>query len=188
MKYEDIETPEELLSFMNEHISYGFVDDEGEIYDLSDDERFEEGVITVWRLSTPKQLLKKGYGHCWDQVEFERAWFLEHGYDVKTCFILFEIDHENPFTTHTYLVYEKNDKFYLFEHADGLNRGISGFASYRDAVFYQMKNHIKVNNDICPLTKDIIECLHVYEYGKPEYGIDFYQFMDFVFDEGEKIL
>lgn len=188
MKYEDIITPEDLLAFMSEHIQYGFVSEDGEVYTMEDDEKFEEGCKTVWRLSSPSELLRKGYGHCWDQVEFERAWFLENGYQVKTCYIMFEMDHENPFTTHTYLVFKRDGKFCLFEHSDYPNRGIKEFDTYKDAVFYQMQNHIKLNNQIQPLTKDIIECLHVYEYGLPEYGIDMYEFMDFVLDNGTLIL
>lgn len=183
-----IDTPEELLVFMDEHIRYGFVGCDGKKYTTENDEEFEEGCKTVWRLSTPDELIKKGYGHCWDQVEFERDWFESHGYTVKTLYIWFELDHENPYTTHTFLIYEKDDKHYLFEHADGEHRGIKKFDSYKDALYHQMENHLRLNNRIEPMGKDIVECLHIYEYPRPIYGLDFYEFIDFVLDKGIKIL
>ncbi len=188
MKIEDVKTPEELLKFMDEHIQYGFTDGDGNIYTMEDDEAFEEGVKTVWRLGTAHDLIKGGYGHCWDQVEFEREWFLNHGYVVKTIYIWFELDHENPYTTHTSLIYEEDDKYCLFEHADYMNRGISKFDTYKDALFRQIENHLKTNRSVGPMTKDVVECLHIYEYDRPPYGIDMFGFIDFIMDEGTKIL
>ena len=70
-------------------------------------------------------MLKYKIGHCWDQVELERAWFKKHNYEYKTLFIYFESDLA-PYICHTYLVYndKKNNTWNWFEHADENNKGI----------------------------------------------------------------
>lgn len=189
MKFEDVKTPEDLFTFMEKHIQYGFVDGSGKIYTPSEsEEKFDEDCKSVWRLASPEDIIKNGYGQCWDQVELERYWFLENGYKIKTLYIWFELDFINPYNTHTYLIYEEGDKFCLFEHADEENKGIRKFDSYKDALYHQMGNHIRSNNRVRPMGKDIIECLHIYEYAQPPYGLEAFEFIDFILDEGTKIL
>lgn len=188
MKYDEVETPSQLLDFMNDHIMYGFKGTDEELYTEDDSENFKFGEETAWKLSSPSKVLEDGYGICWDQVEFERQWFVEHDFVVKTLFMWFELDHENPYTTHTFLIYEEENKYCLFEHADCQNRGIKKFDSYKDALYYQIENHLKSNKKIAPMTKDIVECLHIYEYQKPPFEINKYDFIDFILDTGVQIL
>ncbi len=184
MKYEDIKTPEELAEFMNNNINYGFVDDNGKVYDSSNEEEFEEGCKTKWKLSSPKRLIEVGYGNCFDQVELERDWFTRNGYEVKTYFILFELDYENTYSMHTYLVYKDKDGYFYFEHSDATNRGIYKFNSYNSAIKYQKNNHIEYNKRFNPVGDDELKKLHIYEYEKPKYGSSNYEFIDFILDEG----
>ncbi len=189
MKYEEVKTPEDLMKFMDEHIEYGFVTPSGKVYTTEDDEAFEYGVKNAWRVQDAKTIIEGRYGHCYDQVEVEREWFSSHGYEVKTYYILFYLeDVDHPYTTHTYLVFKDGEKYRLFEHSDFPNKGIWDFTSEKDAIYKQMEWHLKSNNRIKPLTKDVIESLHVYEYEKPEVGLDMYEFTDFVLDEGREIL
>lgn len=183
-----IKTPLELLDYMDRHLVYGFKGRDNHIYTLEDDEAFEEGVKTEWRLLSSEEIVKNGYGHCFDQVEVERDWFQENNYKVHTLFVMFCLEDKNPYTMHTYLIYEENEKFYLFEHADGPRKGIKAFDSLKDAIFYQMENHLIVNNDIQKLTKKEIESLHVFEYDKPPLGVDMYGFMDYVLDNGKEMI
>lgn len=187
MKNSDIKTPQELLKFMDEHIQYGFIGNDKKVH-LEENEDFASECQTKWKLSTPLELLDRGYGTCWDQVELERSWFLEHGYKIKTLFIWFELDHENPYTIHTFLIFEEDGKYCIFENADSNNRGINKFDTYKDAIYYQIENHLRTNNRIAQMGKDIIECLHIYEYDQPTYGSGMFEFMDFILDEGIKIL
>ena len=78
MKYNDIKTPEQLLQYMDESIKYGFVDDNEKIYGPWNNQEFQQGCQTNWRLSSPERLIKVRYGHCFDQVELERDWFNNH--------------------------------------------------------------------------------------------------------------
>ena len=82
MKYEEIKTPEQLMNYMNENISYGIYDyTKNKAYCVDDD--FETLVKNVWRLSSPKQLIKYKVGHCFDQVELEREFFKRNNYNFK---------------------------------------------------------------------------------------------------------
>lgn len=184
----EVKTPLELLDYMDDKITYGFKGRDGIIYTNADECAFEEGVKTEWRLLPSEEILKNGYGHCFDQVEVERDWFLDKGFLVHTFYIMFCLEEENPFTTHTYLVYEKDDKFYLFEHSDSPNKGIEEFATLKDAIFHQMKNHLILNNRIQKLSKKEIESLHVYEYSKPPLGVDMYGFIDYILDNGKGMI
>lgn len=183
MKYEDVNTPEELLRFMQSNIHYGFVDDDDEIYTPSMVD-FNDKVLKYWHISKEDRLLSSGYGNCFDQVELERAWFQKNGYSYKTFFVWFELDYENPYVMHSYLVYENDGKFYYFENADDKNRGIKEFDTYLDAVEYQMKKHLILNNEIKPLAKNEIESIHVYEYNSIKENVDFYGFIDTILEEG----
>ena len=61
-------------------------------------------------------------------------WFIEHGYEIKTFFIWFDIDVENDLPSHTFLLYKNGDKWNWFENAFELRRGIREYTSIEDAI------------------------------------------------------
>ena len=180
---EDIKTPEELLSFMDQ-INYGFVDQDNKVYL---DEEFEEHVFNKWRLSSPERLLKVKYGHCFDQVEFEREWFTKHNYKFKTYYMMYLLPYENPFSTHTFLVYEANNKYYLFEHSDYFNRGIHEYNTLDELLTSESKHHTEYNLKNHEMTKEEINSLKIYEYQKPKYDIDMLTFINDIIEKGKRI-
>lgn len=185
MKDEKINTPEELMAYMNENILYGFVDSKGKIYTPSDEKKFQNGCRNIWKLSSPERLKKVRYGHCWDQVEFEREWFLNHGYECKTFYIWFELDYDNPYSTHTYLIYKEDGKYKLFEHSDYQNRGIYEFDCYIEAVNYQKQKFIEYNKN--QIKENEMKHLTIYEYNRPKYNISMSEFIDYIMENGTKI-
>lgn len=187
MKYSDIKTPEQLLKYMDDNVKYGFVDGDGNIYGPWDNQKFQEKCQTNWRLSSPKRLIKVGYGHCFDQVELERSWFKNNGYKFKTFYIWFELPYDNSYSTHTYLVFENNGKYYYFEHSDFDNRGIYEFEKEEDAVDYQREKHIISNRQRNLIDKEILSCLHVYEYDKPIYGCTMNEFIDKILKTAKEV-
>ena len=125
MEFERIKTPKEFLEYMNNNITYGFIGKNGKKYqNFSSEEWFEEGIV-----QNGEEVLKSKIGTCYDQVELERLWFGNHHFEVKTIFIWFEVDYENDYPTHTFLVYKNNHKWYWFEHAFEPYRGIHEFDS-----------------------------------------------------------
>ncbi len=183
MKYEEIKNPEELLSFMDK-IEYGFVDDDGNKYGSWNEEEFEQNVLTKWKLSSPKELIKVGYGHCFDQVELERDWFAANNYNFKTYYIMFLLEHANEYSTHTFLVYEDNNKWFLFEHSDYYDRGIHKFSTLNEALNYKMNKHIEYNKKYNEINNKVLEHLHIFEYNKPNINSTFDEFINNILDNG----
>lgn len=185
VEYEKVNTPEELMLFMNKYIKYGFHGIDGVNYtnDGSNEQNeiFQKAVGSVYGLASPDYLLTYGIGHCWDQVELERDWFTKHNYEFKTNFIWFLFDYDNNYSTHTYLIYKDKitNEYCLFEHADYDNRGIHRFKSYKEAVIFQMNKHIEYNKKQGNLiNEEVLSHLHIYEYIKPKYGINMIEFLD----------
>ncbi len=180
---EEIKTPKELLTFMD-IINYGFVDEDNKVYV---DKEFTENVFNKWRLSSPERLQKVKYGHCFDQVEFEREWFTKHNFKFKTYYMMFLLPYENPFSTHTFLVYEENNKYFLFEHSDYFNRGIHEYNTLEELLDSESKHHIDYNLKNNKMTKEEIDSLKIYEYQKPESNIDMLTFINSILEKGKRI-
>ena len=183
MKEKKINTPEELLEFMEQNIHYGFVDKTGKIH-TPQDSSFADDFQKKWHLASPEKLKQAKYGNCFDQVELERAWFLEHNYPIKTIFIWFELDYENSYSMHTYLIYQKKNNWYLFEHADEKNKGIFPFKRVKEAIEYQKAKQIETNE---PISKKIKQNLKIYEYENPIYDCSVIEFINNILDSSKDI-
>ena len=188
MKWEEVKTPKQLLQYMSENIKYGFVDNQGNIYRTQDQEYFQNMHREKWRLSSPERLRKVKYGECLDVVELERDWFLQNGYSVKTFYIWFEFPFTNSYSIHTYLVYQENNKYYYFEYADALHRGIYSFNSLEELLKYQKQNHIESNKKRNPLGEEELKHIPIYEYEKPNYECTYSEFIDFILERGSEVL
>ena len=112
--YLKINNPLELQEFMKKYIKYGFVDKNGKIYKDSNSQEWQENWYPTCIVQEGDGILNTGYGTCWDQVELERKWFLEHNYKFKTIFTWFEVNKPNNLPTHSFLIYLliQNIRFY----------------------------------------------------------------------------
>ena len=131
-----------------------------------------------YKLQSPKNVLKNKLGVCFDQVELERYYF--KGYDIKTYFIIYYDDNNYP--NHTFLTFQKNNKYYWFEHSWEIYRGIHEYNTLNELLIDVKKKFIEtsLNGDYT------LENLAMYEYQKPEYYIsmiDFYKHCE----EGKEI-
>ena len=178
----NIKNPKELLNFMD-IIKYGFTDEKNHNFY---DKDFEEN-IDKWQLSSPERLLKVKHGHCFDQVELEREWFSKNNYQIHTYFLIFQLPYENPFSTHTFLVYEENNKYYLFEHSDFFNRGIHEYNSLEELLNTEYNYHLKTNMSQYKMNEQEKKSLSLYEYQKPKYSLNFVDFIDNILENGKKI-
>lgn len=183
-EYTKVQSPEELMDFMNKYITYGLVDN-GEVYTGANPDKFEWACKNRWHLAIKDELARSGYGHCFDQVELERDWFQKHGYEIKSFFIWFQLDYPNNYTMHTYLVYKDGDLWKLFEHSDYLNRGIRAFNSLEEAVNFQKNNHIKMNREQQDISQEELASLKIYEYGEPTISYNFANFLDYILEKGK---
>ena len=83
--------------------------------------------------------------------------------------------------SHTFLTYQKSDKFYWFEHAWMEYSGIHEYSDFNDLI-QDVKNKflLKIGNSV------VNDRLHCYIYKKPKIGLsigDFYEFCK----QGEEI-
>ena len=149
----------EIMDLMKD-IEYGWVDEQNNKY-MKVDDSFKDKYI----LQSPKDILKSKVGVCWDQVELERYFFKNYVPSVKTFFIVYDDNDKCP--THTFLIFEKNNKFYWFEHSWEIFRGIHEYSSLNQLLL-DIKNKfvsIELRGDYEKTN------LYIYEYSKPNYHI-----------------
>ena len=124
-----------------------------------------------------EEVLESKIGTCWDQVELERLWFEKNRYTIHTFFMWFEVNKENSYPTHTFLIYENDNKYYWFENSFEAERGIHEFDSLDDAIECVKSKQIKyTKNNFPDSSLDDMKSLTVYEYSKPanHLGVDDY--------------
>ena len=185
INYNKIHTPEDLLKFMDSYIEYGIYGTDNKAYinwENDINSSFQVACQTKYELCDKKRILKYGLGICYDQTELERFWFKEHNYKYKTFFIWFCFNENNNYPTHTYLVYEENNEFCYFEHADFNNKGILKFDSYKSAIMYQMERYVdfikKCNLEI---NDEILNRIWVIEYNVIKYGLNMEEYYNNLF-------
>ena len=188
MIFNQIKTPDELMQYMNENISYGVFDYTKNKAYYGENDNFEDLVKNVWKLSSPKQMQKHGVGHCFDQVELEREFFKNNGYNFKTFFIWFKCKRQNTYPTHTYLVYQdkKMKDWCWFEHSDYTNRGIHKFKTLNEAIGAQKNAQIKFATSYRKSKTDASK-IEVLEYNHVNYGIGFSEFINYVLTNGKLV-
>ena len=155
----------EIMNLMQD-IKYGWVDKEKKKH--QDFETF----ATDYLLQSPKQLIKSQIGVCWDQVELERYYFKNTNLEIKTFFII--NNDEGMCPTHTFLVYEKNNEFYWFEHSWEKYRGIFKYNSL-ESLLKDVKNKF-----ISDLEDKSILNISLYEYPKVPSSLNPLDYMNFV--------
>ena len=154
----------EIMNLM-ENIEYGWIDKNNNKYNVVD-ESYSDNYI----LQDPKEIIKNKIGVCWDQVELERYYFKGNDWNLKSYFIVHYDNDKCP--THTFLTFEKNNKYYWFEHAWERFRGIHEYQTQKELLFdvknkfikYELNNNYEKNN------------LIIYNYKKPKYHLNTQEF------------
>ena len=178
---DEIRTPEELLNFMSNKINYGYLGKNGRVYHY-DDIDFNSDWYEQYILESTDDLLNNLFGNCWDQVEFERDWFLKKGYEIKTIYEMVKLDYDNEYPTHSFLVYkDKNDYWYWFENADFDNRGIHKFNSFDELLSYQYKCYVEFLKTF-KITNKEIDKIIITEFEKPKKHISAEEYLNHVID------
>lgn len=109
---------EEIMRLMDK-INYGWVDKDNNPHTKLQD------MIKMYKLQSPEELIKSKVGVCWDQVELERYYFKEKNIEIKSYFIVYYDGGKCP--CHTTMSFEDNGKYYWFEHAWAMHKGIKEF-------------------------------------------------------------
>lgn len=154
----------EIMNLM-ENIEYGWVDKNNYSHNKTD-----ETFLDNYKLQSPKETIKSKVGVCWDQVELERYYFKGNDWNIKTYFIVHYDDDKCP--THTFLTFEKQDKYYWFEHSWERFKGIHEYNTIQELLLdikdkfikYELNNNYNEN------------CLNIYNYKKPKNHLNILEF------------
>lgn len=177
--FNNIKTPYELLDFMSKNINYGYLGKSGRVYHF-DDKDFNEKWYEEYILESDKDILKTLYGNCWDQVELERYWFEKNGYEVKTIFEIVNIDYENNYPTHSFLIFkDEKENWNWFENADFDNRVIYTFNSIDELIDNQYNKYLKLLKNY-NISNEEVNKIIITEFSKPKSNISAQDYLDFV--------
>lgn len=145
MKTTDINTPKDILEFMNENIKYGWLDINGEEH-IGNMKNFRR----LYRTSTLEETLEHGIGTCIEQVylmstlltkiNIPNKMFCTRIYEGKDFNNLDEEEH-----MHCFLLYYLNGKVYQIEHPNWERIGIYEYDSEEDAIEKINKIYIEMS-------------------------------------------
>lgn len=177
MKYENINSPLELSKYMDYNLNYGYLGKNGKTHIYTDSD-FNDVWYDEYVLENTEDILNTKVGNCYDQVEFERDWFINHGYDVKTFYEIVDLDYDNDYPTHSFLVfYDK--KWHWFENSDFNNRGIHSFDTLEELLNYQKNKYLELL-DSYNIKEEEKEKIIIKEFNKPKEHISAQEYIDFV--------
>ena len=165
--------PQEIIEQMD-NIKYGWKDKYENIH-YNIDDTFSDNYV----LQSPDEVLHNKVGVCWDQVELERAWFEKNNFEYKTYFEMVNLDYENNYSTHTFLIYREDNKWYYFENADYDNKGIFEFNTIEELLEFQKEKyiiHLKEEN----IKDEELDKIIRVEYEKPNNHISASEYIEYV--------
>ena len=165
-----------ILEIMDElrNIEYGFKDKNGA--NLINSESWDKNFYNFYYLLSPEELLNSKCGVCWDQVELERKLFNDANINCDTYFIYID-DNEN-LPSHTFLIFQLNNKYYWFEHSWYDMKGIHEYNNIK-ALLNDVKNKFidSIKNEI---NSNLNYETFIYKYNKPKYHISCDEFYSYI--------
>lgn len=177
--FDKIDSPHELLDFMSENINYGYLGKSGRVYHF-DDHDFNDNWFDDYILESKEDILRTLYGNCWDQVEIERYWFEKKGYEVKTIYQMVNLDYNNSYPTHSFLIFrDKDNTWNWFENSDFKNRGIHKFDSINKLLKYQYNKYLELLKTF-DISDDEINKIIFTEFTRPTSNISASDYLEFV--------
>ncbi len=157
-------------------IEYGWMDIDKNVY-----KNVDKGFKKKYVLANPEETLTNGVGTCFDLVEVERQYFKNLDLKFNTYFMIYY--ESKRIYTHTFIVYEENEKFYWLEASWDKNRGIHEFMSLYDLLTTVRSEFIKFHN----IKFMDMDYLCVYKYKKPKFHIGLKEFYKHC-ENGENVI
>ena len=156
------------------NIEYGFKDKNGA--NLINSESWDKNFYNFYYLLSPEELLHSKCGVCWDQVELERKLFNDANINCDTYFIYID-DNEN-LPSHTFLIFQLNDKYYWFEHSWYDMKGIHEYNNIK-ALLNDVKNKF-IDSRKNEINSNLNYETFIYKYNKPKYHISCDEFYSYI--------
>ena len=161
-------------------IEYGFKDIYGN--NLINSEIWDTDFSNFYFLLSPDELLSSKCGVCWDQVELERKLFNDLNIDCDTYFIY--IDDKQNLPSHTFLVFQLNNKYYWFEHSWYDMKGIHEYNNL-DTLLNDVKIKF-IDSRKNEINLELNYDTYIYKYNQPKYHITCDEFYSYIYTQ-EKI-
>ena len=156
------------------NIEYGFKDKNGA--NLINSESWDKNFYNFYYLLSPEELLHSKCGVCWDQVELERKLFNDANINCDTYFIY--IDDNKNLPSHTFLIFQLNDKYYWFEHSWYDMKGIHEYNNIK-ALLNDVKNKF-IDSRKNEINSNLNYETFIYKYNKPKYHISCDEFYSYI--------
>lgn len=168
MKFKDLHasTPNQLMKFLENSLQYGFTFRK-KVY--CETEEINQSFDKFYRLKVGEDLLKSGYGVCWDFCEFERRFFEEMKIPHKCFFLDGFVSRDKGGPTHTFLLFEKRGKVYWFEYSWAKYKGIWEYKDFKQAL-------VDIKNKFCKFNG--LVSVKVYETKKTKSGLNSLEFVE----------
>lgn len=150
LNFYEIKTPEELMTFMNINIEYGWVDKIGEKH-LNSLRGFREN----YRISSIDEMINTGLGTCIEQAKMIKDFFDRMGIENKLYYHRSYETEENfnkEVRMHCFVLFNYNGSWYHFEHSNKPKRGIHKYESVESAI-EEITSGFDEHGDIRKLTE-----------------------------------
>lgn len=169
-------SPEEFYRYIKNNIHYGFVDDAGKKYYPIDFENID--IDSLYILQSPKQVIENKCAWCWDVVELLRYFLDAKNLYNETYYIEYKNDKLNIHHTHTFIIFNQNNKWYNIEDNSSANEtGVFEYNSKEElieTIANSFKSWIKQMYSLSDLSNGYI----INQYSKPRYGITANEFQN----------
>lgn len=167
MSFDSINTPKELMDFMDINIKYGWIDKNGKRH-FNNLTGFREN----YRISSLDEILKSGLGTCIEQAKMIKCFFDRMGIKNKLyCYRRYETEEnfDNEVRMHCFVLFYYDNSWYHFEHSNILKKGIHRYISLDTAI-----------NDITSSYKEKGDIRKITEIDSIPDGLTFKEFNQFV--------
>lgn len=157
MDLENIKSPQDILEYLDDHIEYGWIDQNKEKHI-----RTMKDFRKLYRTVTIEETIKFGLGCCIDQVNLMH--YLFNKINVKSkmfCCRIFEPDDYNNLEEeehmHCFLLYYLNNKVYHMEHPNFERTGIYEYNTEEEAISSIVNYYINLRGGKESPTKEFFE-------------------------------
>lgn len=137
--FNTIQTPNELMDYMNLNIVYGWVDHYQNIH-----ENNLRGVRNLYRTSSIDEILITKVGTCIEQAKLIQFFLNYMKIENKLyCYRKYETDEslDEKVKMHCFVLYHNQGKWFHFEHTNSLNRGIHPYETLEAAIEAEINRH-----------------------------------------------
>ena len=132
-EYMYISNPYELMDFLDNNITYGYIDINNHIHSNE-----LKGVKDLYIVRSIEDTIKSGLGTCIEQGKIIADVLKRLGYTPYIyCSFSSELDdlvYENSIKLHSFIIGEKNNKYLYFEHSNPMLKGMYEFDSIDEAL------------------------------------------------------